>query len=620
MPFLVGETISGRYRIIELLAQGRFGATYRAFDERNQRQVAIKELLDPSVDAQRMVRQTARRLARQQAEFRPKLRDHFTIEGVGQFLVNDYIDGVNLQTLIDQYGSLPSDRIVTWLQAISRPLATMHANGELHGDIKPANIIVTPKNELFLVDGGLDWGSGSSGYAPPEQQSTAGLDVRSDIFALGATLFALLTGQTPPDAMRRQSGMAQLPAARDLNPDVEPYLSMAAARALSLNPAARFEDLNQFNKALERPYGGAPQIGEPRRSADPLPPPRVQTVPASRTGRRTVPRKTANAFAVIGSLAVLLAAIGLILLRPDAEPEPTAAAAAGAATATPTLSAQAAVLTDIAPTITPTPSPTPTQTPTPAPFVDENSGAAMIYVPGSSFRMGDDEGDRDTQPSRLVQLDAYFIDQTEVSNLQYSTCVEAGACQPPQMTNATYHPSYYGDPAYDDYPVIFVNWYQANTFCEWRDARLPTEAEWEMAAGFDPRVAQKFAYPWGVAFDPNRVNFCDANCFGEDRDGTVDDGHQDTAPVASYDAGRSQMGMYNMSGNVWEWVFDWYSATYYADSEEINPFGPANGEAKVIRGGSWLSTAEEVSVTYRSRYVPEVVRANIGFRCAMTPP
>ena len=291
------------------------------------------------------------------------------------------------------------------------------------------------------------------------------------------------------------------------------------------------------------------------------------------------------------------------------------------AEATATLeSAVVAALTAIAPTATYTPAPTEPPTPTPEPFITE-TGSRMILIPEGIFLMGEDESeDRNRQPAHLIRLDAYFIDETEVTNGEYAQCEAAGDCRPPASPNASYHTSYYGDPAFDDYPVIFVSWYDAEAFCQWRGGRLPSEAEWEKAAGFDPIEGVRTLYPWGDVFDGARLNFCDKNCPRDHRDGTADDGHQDTAPVGSYLEGHSPFGIYDMSGNVMEWVSDWYDPRFYQGSTDTNPLGPVEGEFKSMRGGSWLSAADETTVTIRDSFDPLVARTNLGFRCAMTPP
>ena len=282
-------------------------------------------------------------------------------------------------------------------------------------------------------------------------------------------------------------------------------------------------------------------------------------------------------------------------------------------------SAVVAALTAIAPTSTPIPAPTSPPTPTPAPLITQTD-SKMLYVPGGIFRLGNDEGERDEQPSLWVRLDPYYIDETEVTNGAYAQCVEAGACDPPDSPGAAYHEAYFGDPRFDDYPVIFVSWYDASDFCLWRDARLPSEAEWEKAASLDPDQAIKFRYPWGNAFDGEKLNYCDANCPREKANGNVNDGHRDTAPVRSYENGRSTLGVYDMAGNVMEWVSDWYSNRYYETAPDTNPLGPPEGEFKTIRGGSWLSAEEELTTTTRSSFDPTVSRTNLGFRCATAVP
>lgn len=321
-------------------------------------------------------------------------------------------------------------------------------------------------------------------------------------------------------------------------------------------------------------------------------------------------------FGLLGLLAlVIMAGIGFGLLNLGGAGEVTEAEA------TATLeSAVIAALTEIAPTATPTPVPTEPPTPTPEPLITE-TGSRMVLIPGGIFRMGDDESeDADQRPSHLIRLDPYFIDETEVTNGEYKQCVDAGVCSPPASANATYHEAYFGDPTFDDYPVIFVSWFDAETFCTWRGARLPSEAEWEKAAGFEPEEALKFRFPWGDEFDGTRLNYCDANCPRDFADVAVDDGHRDTAPVGSYANGRSPSNIYDLSGNVMEWVADWYDARYYEVSSDTNPLGPLEGTARVIRGGSWLSPEDSVHTTSRDSFDPSVARANLGFRCAMTPP
>jgi formylglycine-generating enzyme required for sulfatase activity len=248
-------------------------------------------------------------------------------------------------------------------------------------------------------------------------------------------------------------------------------------------------------------------------------------------------------------------------------------------------------------------------------------GMEMVCVPVGEFLMGnsyDDPYAADAElPEHTVLLDAYWIDRTEVTNAQYRMCVEAGACSEP----ANWEGGRFNNP---EQPVVNVSWHDAQDYAVWLGGRLPTEAEWEKAASWDPEREEKRAYPWGQTFDaPSegpRLNYCDAKCEYEDRkDLSVDDGYSMTAPVGSYPAGASPYGALDMAGNVSEWVNDWYDREYYAASPERNPQGPGLGEQRVLRGGSFFEEQWEFRSTGRMRGFPDFFDILIGFRVVMDP-
>jgi formylglycine-generating enzyme required for sulfatase activity len=222
----------------------------------------------------------------------------------------------------------------------------------------------------------------------------------------------------------------------------------------------------------------------------------------------------------------------------------------------------------------------------------------MAYVPASVFAMGNDRGSLDEQPIHPVNLDAFYIDKFEVTNGFYNACVEAEACQPVKNKSSATRSSYYDNRRYTRFPVIFVDWNMAQTYCEWRDARLPTEAEWEKAA----RGGSNFTYPWGDNPDCNLANY--GNCLG------------DTSGATIYDLGQSRYGIYQMAGNVWEWVSDWYADDYYRSSPQDDPQGPDLGNEKVLRGGSWKDDYVEIRSVNRKAENPAHFSNLIGFRCA----
>jgi len=245
---------------------------------------------------------------------------------------------------------------------------------------------------------------------------------------------------------------------------------------------------------------------------------------------------------------------------------------------------------------------------------EEEVEPSMVFIPAGEFIMGDDEGDDDEKPERTVFLDAFCIDKYEATNVQYKECVEAGACPPPARMSSPSRLSYYDNPEFDNYPVIYVTWDDAQVYCKWRGRRLPTEAEWEKAArGTDERL-----WPWGDSEpDASRVNLCDVNCIYDWKELHLDDGYSDTAPVGSFEAGKSPYGVYNMGGNVREWTADWYAPDYYVNAPDRNPPGGVDsGMGRVLRGGSWRSNIPVARSTYRLMYDAQTKDEYIGFRCA----
>ena len=223
--------------------------------------------------------------------------------------------------------------------------------------------------------------------------------------------------------------------------------------------------------------------------------------------------------------------------------------------------------------------------------------------------------DSDEIPAHKVQINAFWIDQVEVTNGMYGLCVEAGTCRLPLKLNSDNRFDYFGNPEFQDYPVVQVAWYDANAYCQWAERRLPTEAEWERAArGDDMRT-----FPWGDE-PPNANNSNSLNTVG------------DTTRVGSYTEGASPFGALDMAGNVWEWVADFYKSTYYETSPGENPTGPENtagNNFRVIRGGSFQDSLLNLRIPNRGYEVgpdPFVLPPNeaayghtsakIGFRCA----
>jgi formylglycine-generating enzyme required for sulfatase activity len=277
----------------------------------------------------------------------------------------------------------------------------------------------------------------------------------------------------------------------------------------------------------------------------------------------------------------------------------------------------------------------------------EPAGIPLVYVPAGTFLMGSTDAEVDAalelcvqyqsncerswftaeQPQHQVRLGACWIGQTEVTNAQYRTFIQAGGYAVPEYWTAegwqwrerhgVMQPEYWADELWNaaSHPVVGVSWYEAAAFAHWAGARLPTEAEWERAA----RDTLGSRWPWGQEWEGSKANFCDRNCDYPWKDERADDGYRYTSPVGSYGRGASPCGALDLAGNVWEWVADWYAEQYCPTGTlSVNPTGCPSGRYRVIRGGAWNFEQYALRCATRGRLEPDNRSSALGLRVVVS--
>jgi Tol biopolymer transport system component len=406
MPLSPGQLLRERYRIDAFLAQGGMGAVYDAWDTSLNIRCAIKENQLGAEEAQKQFEREARLLAALRHPNLPRVTDHFNMPGQGQYLVMDFIEGDDLKQRLERLGPLPEADVIRWADQALNALDYLHKRNIIHRDIKPANIKITPDGEAVLVDfgiakemsvaGGITTTGArglTPGFASPEQYGMGHTDARSDLYALGATLYALLSGEAPADALSRiMRPQKFIPLSRrELN--INPVLAETIDKALAIDPEERYASAEEMRASLADPMRTIrlPKEGE------------KQPDSPGETVKRPE-RSVATQLVLAGIGGIILIALGITLTgnwgqvtalfggTPTATPT-VASTATERATATETLPASTTVPspTDTPPPPTATDTATPTITPTSAPtqfgggtsraaFVSNRDGNYEIYL------------------------------------------------------------------------------------------------------------------------------------------------------------------------------------------------------------------------------------------------
>jgi len=274
MPLQPESVLHHRYRIENTLGTGGMGAVYRAFDINLGVSVAVKENLFTTEEYARQFQKEATILASLRHSNLPRVTDHFVIEGQGQYLVMDFIEGEDLRQRLERSGAVPEQEALPWFVEICDALVYLHTRTPpiVHRDIKPGNIKITPEGRAILVDFGLaKMGPASSdtetgakamtpGFSPPEQYGTGRTDPRTDVYSLGATFYAVLAAAVPEDSLERAMGRAQLTPLHDRARGLTPGTARAIEKAMAIRSEDRYQSLGEFAAALSAGFDAATRV------------------------------------------------------------------------------------------------------------------------------------------------------------------------------------------------------------------------------------------------------------------------------------------------------------------------------------------------------------------------
>ena len=631
----------GPYEILGTLGAGGAGTVYRARSPGGD--IVALKLLRSTATVEALGRfDRERRLLETlgaEAGFVPLLDAGKTERS--PYIVMRYIEGGTLRDRLHD-GRLSIETTIGLARSLARSLARAHERGIVHRDLKPENILFTTRGrgdtgwgEALIADLGLAKhfeatapgasqsvsvsreGAmvGTAGYMAPEQiDSSRPITPSADVFSLGAIVFECLTGESPFEAptvlellARVQSG-DHTPVQR-LRPEAPRWLAAAVERALDRDPEKRHADAAVLARALE---GG--------------------TATSRRAG-------------ILVALALAAVSVGgaavHALARKDAPPPPPSPPSTPAPPAMPPDAP--AWFRALAPGARPA-------LPLPAgialgakagEYVNRKDGSVLVFVPAVTFVMGDEDGEREERPAHPVELSAFFVGKYEVTNAQFadfvretgyvtsaeqkgSIVVVQNAADFKRVKGSWRDPFDTGGEASANHPVVQTSWEDARAYARWAGLRLPTEAQWECAALWDPKEKRKRRYSWGDATPgPGCSLVANLRDASFRRTFTMldwiqgyEDGYDRTAPVGSFPDGASPCGALDMSGNAWEWVDDGYDPRAYEDfSRKKDPYHrPETHEKRVSRGGSWGDLPKLLRGTLRMPQPPWDRCDTQGFR------
>jgi formylglycine-generating enzyme required for sulfatase activity len=537
----------------------------------------------------------------------------FEVENGHPYFVQEVVRGGTLADRLKSEKHLPLDEVRRIGDAAAETLAAAHGKGVPHGDLRPASVILCDDGSIRVTDFGvgkvvsdyafkaMEGGGGGKQnvamYRSPEVLRSDVPDAKGDLFALGCLLLETATGTRHlPDGYKascakpRQGYPFKDPC--EGHADLDEGLGRVIRKLLAPHPADRFADASAAAAAIRGEPFVPVKVLKPGEEPPPLPAEEVEEAPAAAPVYLKAEKHRTNPLPFVVALAAL-GAFGFYLWKLNQRvPQ---------------------VIEDKPPPEKPFEAAPPVFTDLPAPRDSDlrgvvfpervvstdghiwslYDGAELVFVPAGECVVGRAGGAEDERPECRPLLAPYLVDRHEVTVMQFRRfCEFTSRTMPAQPATSG-----------DRHPVVNVTWNDAQAYAKWARRRLPTEAEWEKAA----RGAKGLAYPWGDEDDPANLN-----------GPGIGDGFEELAPTASFLKGQSPYGLLDVAGNVWEWCGDFYGPDSYASMAPQNPKGPASGEDRIVRGGSYLLGGPPTRITFRNHAPPAYRYHDLGFRCAVT--
>ncbi len=619
-----GTKVTDKVTLVHLLGEGAMGEVWVAEHTTLETEVAVKfvaeELTRNRPDAVARFNREATAAAQIRSPHVVQMFDHGVTDGDRPYIVMELLHGESLHDRLERETTLSLADTSIIVSHVARALSAAHERGVIHRDIKPHNVfLLEAHGEPFVKV--LDFGIakrtamgdeltepgtiiGTPQYVSRDlimagDQRT--VDEQVDLWSLAIVTYKCLTGRLPFDGDTIGKICAALAAGTFVRPtEIRPELGEAVdrwfERALAPEPEERFADAAELATSFREL--AAPSSDYPPANTSPPPPPARSLVVPVILGGVLIGGAIGGAIHFSGGRASPLPVATHTPLPPVTVTATVTASASTTASATATASASASTAAPVLPIEVP----------------DD-----MVLVPEGRVWLGchrdrDLECDGDEIPGHAVNLPAFLIDRTEVRVVDYAQCVLSGECSDRRLEGYAIDGGAYVEsprcnwkqPDRERHPINCVSWAQADAYCAWRAARLPTEAEWERAARGD----DKRRFPWG-----DEPASCLNTVMAEEGDqGCGKDG---TWPVANKPKDVSPFGVMDMAGNAREWVHDWYDARYYKRKIPDDPQGPDHGSRRVARGGGWGNVvARFMRVSRRDNHEPTTRSMHLGFRCA----